>query len=57
MNNHPLDVKIEHLILDDSDDNFTALAIMELPNIKKVGNLAICFAVFFGVKKELRLYN
>lgn len=56
VNNHPLDIKIEYLVLDDSNDDFTVLAIMELPNIKKVGNLAIYFAVFFGVKKELRLF-
>jgi hypothetical protein len=56
VNNHPLDIKIEYLVFDDSDDDFTVLAIMELPNIKKLGNLAIYFAVFFGVKKELRLF-
>ncbi len=56
VNNHPLDIKIEYLITDDSDDDFSVLAIMELPNIKKKGNLAIYFAVFFGVNKELRLF-
>lgn len=56
VNNHPLHVSIQYIVVDDSKDNFTCLMIMELPNLKKVKNLAVYIAVFFGVKKELRLF-
>ena len=56
VNNHPLDIKIEYIILDDSEEDFTCLMILELPNIKKIKNLALYFGIFFGVNQKLRLF-
>lgn len=56
VNNHPLNIEIQYFVLNESDDDFTCLMIMELPNLKKVKNLAVYIAVFFGVNEELRLF-
>lgn len=56
VNNHPIDIDIKYIVLDESEDNFTCLMIMELPNIKKVKNLALYFGVFFGVNHDLRFF-
>lgn len=57
VNNHPIQIEINYIVIDDSDDDYTCLMIMELPDVKKkVGNLAIYFAVFFGVNEDLRFF-
>ena len=57
VNNHPLRVEIDYIVLDDSEDDYTVLLVAQLPNIKKVDNLANYFAVVFGnSKRRLRLF-
>ncbi|MBU7006188.1 hypothetical protein [Phosphitispora fastidiosa] len=57
VNNHPIEIKINYIIINDSDEDYTCLMIMEMPDLKKKpGNLAIYYAVFFGVNKDLRFF-
>lgn len=56
VNNHPLDFQIRNLVLDDTDDGFKCLMVMEMPYPKRFRNLAVYVAVFFGVKDDLRLF-
>jgi hypothetical protein len=55
--NHPIEIKIDYITIDDTDDNYTCLMIMQLPEVKKkVVNLAIYYAVFFGMNEKLRFF-
>ena len=56
VNNHPLGLKLDYIVLDASEDNYSVLLVAQLPNIKKVNNLANYFAVVFGNKRNLRLF-
>jgi hypothetical protein len=56
VNNHPLQIETNYIILDETEDNYTCLMIIKMPNLKKVRNLAVYFGVFLGVNTELRLF-